>query len=1127
MCYIGTMPTLQLFWLGPPRVEREGRPLRLETRKVTALLAWLSLERRPHSRESLAALLWPEYDSTRAPANLRRVLASLQASLGPGWLQADRDTVALGGPGEVRIDLEELRRRVREARAHHPGGGDPLCPTCERLLEEAAGLHRGDFLEGFNLKDCPAFDQWQLLQRDELLQQLGWALERLTAAAGEAGRWEAAVERARRWLALDELHEPAHRALMFLYARAGKRSAALRQYEECARLLREELDQVPDERTRALHERIRQRRLDSRAAGGSEAVPAAPAPPGAVPSSELRETRSVSSPSFGAVAADGLLQTRLRPPPIRPSRVQRARLLAALDEGVRRPLTLVSAPAGFGKTTLLAEWAGRCGLPVAWLSLEEGDNDPARFLTGLASALSAGEALQMLRSMQLPPLSAVVGSILADLARRPGGRVLVLDDFHFVTRPEIQQIAAQLAERLPPDFHMVIATRVDPALPLARLRARAQLAEVRADDLRFRPEEAAAFLRQVMGLDLGEEDVAVLERRTEGWAAGLQMAALSLQGRQDPSAFIRGFGGSHRYVMDYLVGEVLEGQPAEVQEFLLATSVLERFCAGLCDELTGRPGSQAVLDGLDRANLFLVPLDEERRWYRYHHLFAELLGHRLRLARPEEEIGRLHLRAGGWLERSGDPEGAMRHYLAGAHFGEALRLLEERHMWILAGGGLGLLLGWAGRLPAEEVRRSLGACVTLGTIYSWAGRPGEAERHFARADELLAGGPPSADPPPAVLGSAGTSDVLSAVPAARVRALRGIAASMRAFVADMAGDTDRAIELSRLGDELLPPEEPLIRALLPYILGKAYRYRGDLVRAQTWSADFLRRARATNNMWSTSGAIHELVWVQRLRGRLREADRLLDEFEALPRQAGQAGPVAKVLADRGELLRERNRLGEARRTIDQAVQDVERWGLPSDLYFCYLTRCRLRLSAGDPAGAAEDIARADEVARGSLVYTSMFPLLEAERVRVWLARGMTTEALDWVERYPLSGEGSPVNREVELTARARALRAGGRLPEALELLERLAAGAEAGSRTGRLIEILALLAATRAGADREKAARDALTRALELGEPEGYARVFLDEGEPVARLLGALAGAGAGSPRLRAFARRLIETLPS
>jgi DNA-binding SARP family transcriptional activator len=301
---VAAVQSLTLKWLGPPTVELDGHPVRLETRKVTALLAYLSLERRPQSRELLATLLWPEFDSRRAPANLRRVLTSLQESLGPGWLQADRETIALCGGEQVRTDISEVLAAVHDARAHHPGQAEPVCPSCAGKLEAAALLWRGDFLEGFNLKDCPGFDQWQMGRRDELSQCMSWVMERLVEASSEAGRWDEAIERARRWLALDELHEAGHRTLMFLYARGGKRSAALRQYKECTRLLRDELGQEPEPATQALHERIRLRKLDPQ-------QPPAPA--------ETTEKRAAPAPEPPA----GQSPARLRPPPRRPSLVER------------------------------------------------------------------------------------------------------------------------------------------------------------------------------------------------------------------------------------------------------------------------------------------------------------------------------------------------------------------------------------------------------------------------------------------------------------------------------------------------------------------------------------------------------------------------------------------------------------------------------------------------------------------------------------------------------------------------------------------------------------------------------------------------------------------------------------
>jgi LuxR family maltose regulon positive regulatory protein len=1098
------MGTLELEWLGPPRVKADGRPVRLETRKVSALLAVLSVDRRPQSREYLATLPWPEFDSQRAPANLRRALTSLQASLGEGWVQADREAILLTGPGKVCVDIDDALALVREGRAHHPTGSDRLCSSCAGKLGEATRLYRGDFLEGFNLKDCPGFDQWQMGKRDELSREMGWTLERLAEASGEAGRWEEAIGHARRWLSLDELHEPAHRTLMFLYARSGKRGAALRQYEECARVLHKELDQEPDGATRALHERIRLRKLEPQPAPQQAVTPQ--------PATRQPGPRPAAAPSAEQ------LSTRLRPPPRRPTLVERSRLIALLDEGTRRPLTLVSAPAGFGKTTLLAEWARSCGLPVAWLSLEEADSDGAHFLAGLAAALRrldpeiGVEASAMLKAMQTPPLRVVADSLLADLARRPAERALVLDDYHLVSRPEVEAYLADLVQRIPEDLHLFIATRVDPGLPLARMRARAQLAEVRADDLRFRPEEAAAFLRQVMGLDLQEGDIALLEQRTEGWPAGLQMAALSLQGKVDRSQFIKSFGGSHRYIMDYLVGEVLEGQPSETQDFLLRTSILDQFRADLCDEVAGHAGSQSILEALDRANLFLVALDEERTWYRYHHLFAELLRHRLATLRKPEEIAELHLRAGRWLEQSADIEGAMRHYLAGEKFGEALRLMNEQQMGILTHGGLGMLMAWRARIPEEAAAQDPRASVMLGSICAWAGRAVEAERHFTRADALLDAAEAQTPSPDAPHGA----DTARVDPA-EARALRGTALVMRAFIADVAGQTPRAVELAQKADELLPAEYVMARTLIPYILSKAYRYQGDLDRAEKLYEEQIRLARAANNIWPYAGAIHELIWVRRLRGQLRDAERILDEFEKEPREPGTAGPIAKTVANRAEIEREHGNLEVAARIAQKAVQDVTRWGLPSDVAACLLTRLRVELSAGQVSAAADDLARIDDLVRTSPVYATMHPLFEAERVRILLARGMLAESLEWLERCRPPEYASPTNRDMIAMSKARVLMAARRYEEARDILGRAAEQAEAGARAGRLLEILVLQArALSEDGGQEPTALAALRRAVDLAEPEGHVRVFLDEGEPVVRLLRRL-------DPLPEYARKLLD----
>src|SRR5216683_4975345 len=385
-----------------------------------------------------------------------------------------------------------------------------------------------------------------------------------------------------------------------------------------------------------------------------------------------------------------ILATKLYIAPLRPNVVSRPRLLERLNEGLHRNLILISAPAGFGKTTLVSEWLASCHRPAAWLSLDEGENDPARFLTYLVAAVQTiaptiGEGvLTILQSSQPPPPEALLTALLNDLTTIQDHFVLVLDDYHVLDAKAVDQTLTYLVEHLPPHMHLVIATREDPHLPLARLRARGHLTEVRAADLRFTPSEAAAFLNQVMGLGLSAEDIAALETRTEGWIAGLHLAAISLQGQQDATSFIQSFTGSHHFVLDYLVEEVLGQQSEGVQTFLLRTSILDRFCGPLCDAVLMDPSvpGRATLDYLERANLFIVPLDSERRWYRYHHLFAELLRQRLhQSASSGNEAGGVpeyHIRASRWYEDHGLEIEAFQHAAAANDIERAERLIQGK-----------------------------------------------------------------------------------------------------------------------------------------------------------------------------------------------------------------------------------------------------------------------------------------------------------------------------------------------------------------------------------------------------------------------------------------------------------------
>src|SRR5437016_2820640 len=443
-----------------------------------------------------------------------------------------------------------------------------------------------------------------------------------------------------------------------------------------------------------------------------------------------------------------ILATKLYIPRPRPNVVSRPRLLERLNEGLHRKLTLIAAPAGFGKTTLVSAWVAGCDQQVAWLSLEEGENDPTRFLTYLVAALQTiapniGKGvLDVLQSPQPPPPEAMLTTLLNDLTTISDHFVLVLDDYHVIDAKPVDIALTYLVEHLPPQMHLVIATREDPQLPLARLRARGQLTELRATDLRFTDSEAAAFLNQVMGLSLSAADIAVLEDHTEGWIAGLQLAALSMQGHQDVPGFIRVFAGDHRYIVDYLVEEVLERQPAPVRSFLLQTSILDRLNGPLCDAVTGQEESNARLEALERGNFFVVPLDDRRHWYRYHHLFAEVLSAHLMAEQPDQ-VSTLHRRASEWYEQNGSAADAIRHALAAQDFARTADLVELAVPAMRRSRQEATVLGWLKALPDELVHYRpvlsvdyAGALLSSGQLEGVEARLRDAERWLdTRADK--------------------------------------------------------------------------------------------------------------------------------------------------------------------------------------------------------------------------------------------------------------------------------------------------------------------------------------------------------------------------------------------------------
>jgi len=794
------------------------------------------------------------------------------------------------------------------------------------------------------------------------------------------------------------------------------------------------------------------------------------------------------------LTTDSLVSTKLQPSQARPKLVARSRLTAKLEREPSRKLTLISAPAGFGKTTLLVEWlrerAGGEGW-VAWLSLDEGDNDPVRFMSYLVVALrrtseeEIGEGvLVALRSPEPPRIEAMIAALVNEIAALPRELTLVLDDYHLIDSQSVHGVVSFLLEHLPDNVHLIVASRVDPPLQLARLRARNQMIHLDAADLSFTSEEASTFLNDVMGLELSVEDLATLEERTEGWIAGLQLAALSMQDRKDVSGFINAFSGSYRDVLDYLAEEVLARQPERVRDFLLQTSILDHLTGSLCDALTGRSDGQGMLERLERDNLFVFALDEERRWYRYHHLFADFLRGRLMRERPES-TGELHLRASGWYEGNGHLSEAVGHALSAPDHNLAARLIEEGVEGAVERGEGTTALRWLEALPIEAKRLRPRLFVEHAVALVITGRPDDAEPLLKEAERTA-----EAD------GEEG-------------QFLLGFASTVRSWRARLRGDAPEAVELARRGLSLLPDEEVHVRNYAAVRLGDALRIVGDLAAADEAYAEAAEIGRAAHHAYGRLAGMVMHARVRAEQGRLREAD---EEFrralQLLTEEGFELSPAAGIVhIGMGALLYERDDLDAAMRELERGMELAERTGDVSTLVWAYVTISRNNLAQGDESGALQRARQAEHVARDSGADLQIAIALDW-MTRLLLARGDLTEAVAFEQERATNAENAAdAARVVDRLTSARLLYAQGQHREALPQLEELGETAEAAGRTGNLIEILALQAlALWAGSKKERAV-STLAESLALAEPEGYVRTIVDEGPQMATLLSEVLGA--------------------
>jgi LuxR family maltose regulon positive regulatory protein len=827
-------------------------------------------------------------------------------------------------------------------------------------------------------------------------------------------------------------------------------------------------------------------------------------------------------PAPEPASSSQLLATKLHMPPVRPNLLSRPRLVQRLQAGLLSKLTLISAPAGFGKSTLLSAWraiAGSSAVPCDWVSLDAADSDPLRFWSYVIAALnmlqpdSGVTALALLQSPQPPPIQAVLTPLLNALSTLTDDAVLVLDDYHLIDAAPIHSAVAFLLDHLPPMLHLILTTRADPPLPLTRLRAQGNLTELRAADLRFTADETAAFLTELMGLPLSADDVAALDARTEGWIAGLQFAALAMRDRTDLAGFVQAFRGSNRFVVDYLAEEVLTRQPPHLQTFLLQTAILDRMCGPLCDAVMGVGGwgsgdgesdptpnpqppqaySQIILEQLERANLFVVPLDDDRHWYRYHPLFADLLRERLTSGATSAAVATLHRRASAWFEQQDLGVEAIQHALAGGDWERAVHLIE-RYAWaVMFRGQLHTVLGWFNALPAAFCRTRPVLYVQHANMLMHTNQLDAAETKLLEAEQGL------------------LPDML----AEQARLVQGMVQTTRSNISFYRGDLPRCIVLAQQALATLPETARIPRAAAIAFAAHAFLVTGDVrPAAERQVAAVAPAARAAGNRFVLLRGITLMAQLQILQGRLHAA---AATYRQAPQLAPEPGGLQHLIGSAayyfglGDLHREWNDLAAAEEHLAGGMERILAAVTPNALYFELgsLALARLQHARGDHMGAHATLERFAD-----LGYERGFdPLVLAHgaamRARLSLAQGNLDAAVRWADTSGLHADDDDLSylHEAEYLTLARIHIAQGREAEpdevsaALHLLDRLLAAAEAGARMGSAIEILSLQALALQVRGDLTAALSVLTRALALAAPESYIRLFVDEGAPMAALL--------------------------
>jgi LuxR family maltose regulon positive regulatory protein len=764
-----------------------------------------------------------------------------------------------------------------------------------------------------------------------------------------------------------------------------------------------------------------------------------------------------------------LLHTKISVPSKRSMAVTRSRLLEQANEGLAqgseflRKLTLVSAPAGYGKTTMVSEWLRGVNMPSAWLSLDESDNDPSRFMAYVIAAIqsiqpSFGESLQaMVQSPQRPPSEVILTVLLNELATLPDLLILVLDDYHAINNLAIHQQISFLLEHLTPRTHLVLITREDPLIPISRLRARNQVLEIRQDDLRFTVAEISDFMSRVMQLELTFDDIVALERRTEGWIVGLQLVALSLHNTRDKSSFIQAFTGSNRYILDYLIEEVFNRQPVDVRSFLLETAILDRLSGPLCDAVTHRSGCRELLERLDQANMFIVPLDQSRTWYRYHRLFSELLRHQQHLLGQPMDEAIIHQRASQWFESEGYLPEAIQHSLAAQDWLKAVQLINLVNDRMFKQGEIVTLIGWLEKLPKQLILSQFDLCMMYAWALLLAGKYLLSEPVLEQAERL-------AQPGSVSLGQVATA---------------------QAYLARCVADSPRVIETSRLALSLLPETDITNRSNLLMNLGLVYWHEGHLEEAEPALVEAQENAVRSGNWYAQLTSELFLARTIASRGAIREA---ASKYPSIIERGPQVPIAALAYFDLGSLHYEWNELEKAEIYLQQGLDLSRNMGMAEFQTAGLILQAYLLLARQDWSAASNVMDQACTLAREfSLLIRTRCAACQAQ---VALATGDLKLAAQWLEQASESVDSHPFYRFSGLIL-PRLLIAQGRVKEAAEQLSIRYATA---SRDGWGYALIAIRVWQAMAADSLDSALDYLADSIHMAEPEGYIRTFVDAG---------------------------------